>query len=134
MAVLNMLSSYSWDAKAVISIASFAVNYGEFWLVARLFTRDPLAKSVALLKQLPNMVDYSDMLKGQFNMINDLVKKALEVAKCMAELERLPPKYISDAESMTRALNYIPIAVYWIIRSLVACSSQLKHILGQISQ
>nr|GFC70126.1 protein sieve element occlusion B-like [Tanacetum cinerariifolium] len=42
--IFTMLSNYGWDAKAVITLAAFAVNYGEFWLVAQLYTRNPLAK------------------------------------------------------------------------------------------
>ncbi|KAK4489004.1 hypothetical protein RD792_004796 [Penstemon davidsonii] len=130
MAILKVLSSYSWEAKAVISLASFAVKYGEFWLV-HLFVRNPLAKSVALLKQLPDMIELSDFLKSQFEMINDLLKKALEVTKCIAKFQNLPSKYISDdAEPLTMAMTHILSAVYWIIRSLVACAAQHKEVLG----
>ena len=29
MAILNMLSSYTWDAKLVIALAAFAMDYGD---------------------------------------------------------------------------------------------------------
>jgi hypothetical protein len=51
-----LVSNYSWDEKVVLALAGFAVNYGEFWLVAQLYLTNPLAKAVALLKQLPDKV------------------------------------------------------------------------------
>ncbi|KAK6153253.1 hypothetical protein DH2020_012892 [Rehmannia glutinosa] len=131
MEILNMLSTYTWDAKAVIALASFSVNYGQFWLVATLFTTDELAKSVAILKQLPDIIELSDVMKSRFETINNLVKVSLELTRCIAEFRRLPSKYIADdAELMQTAMTHIPIAVYWIVRSLVACASQVTEILG----
>ncbi|KAH6819967.1 hypothetical protein C2S53_018126 [Perilla frutescens var. hirtella] len=129
--ILNVLSSYTWDAKAVIALASFSVNYGQFWLVANLFTSDPLAKSVAVLKQLPEIIDHSDVMKSRFETINSLVKVSLELTRCIAEIRRLPSKYISvEAEPMIVASSHVPFAVYWIVRSLIACASQVTEILG----
>ncbi|KAL2515490.1 Protein SIEVE ELEMENT OCCLUSION B [Forsythia ovata] len=132
VAILNKLSSYTWDAKAVISVASFAVNYGEFWLVALVFDTNPLAKSVAYLKQVSDIIDQSSSLKSQFDTINDLVKAALNLTKCISEFSELPSEYISDDEpSKSIALAYIPTAVYWIIKSLVASGSHITSLLGQ---
>lgn len=131
MGILESLSSYAWDAKAVIALASFSVNYGQFWLVANLFPTDPLAKSVALLKQLPDIIEQSSVMKARFDAINNLVKVSLEVTRSIFEFNRLPSKYISqDSEPMAIALTHIPVAVYWIVRSLVACASQVTEILG----
>lgn len=132
MEILNVLANYTWDAKAVIALASFSINYGQFWLVANLFLDDPLAKSVAILKQFPDIINgHSKVLKPRFETINGLIKVSLELTRHIAEFRSLPAKYISDdAEPLIAASTYIPIAVYWIIRSLVACSSQVTEILG----
>uniref|UniRef100_A0A803MBD9 Uncharacterized protein n=1 Tax=Chenopodium quinoa TaxID=63459 RepID=A0A803MBD9_CHEQI len=53
MALLSLLSSYSWDAKVAIALTALAIAYREFGLVVKLFSSHPLAKSVALLKHLP---------------------------------------------------------------------------------
>ncbi|PIN24130.1 hypothetical protein CDL12_03151 [Handroanthus impetiginosus] len=130
MEILNVVSSYTWDAKAVVALASFSVNYGQFWLVASLFASNPLAKSVALLKQLPDIIEHSDVMKSRFETVNNLVKVSLGLTKCIAEFGRLPSKYIpGDSEPMVLASNHIPLAVYWIIRSLVSCASQVTEIL-----
>jgi hypothetical protein len=52
MSILNKLSSYSWDAKAVLTLAAFALEYGDFWVVAQLYPSDQLAKSLGNLKQV----------------------------------------------------------------------------------
>lgn len=127
-----MLANYAWDAKAAIALASFSIIYGQFWLVGNLFLDDPLAKSVAVLKQFPDIINgHSDVLKPRFQTINGLIKVSLELTRYIAEFRSLPSKYISDdAEPIIAASTYIPMAVYWIIRSLVACSSQVTEIHG----
>ncbi|KAD5507696.1 hypothetical protein E3N88_15399 [Mikania micrantha] len=131
MAILNTLSSYSWEAKVVISLGAFAVNFGEFWLVAQLFATKPLAKSVALLKQLPNIIEHYKSIKPRFDAINNLIKAMLDVTKCIIAFKNLPYQYIpDDTPPKSTALSHIPTAVYWSIKSMVACASQLTSLLG----
>lgn len=131
MAILGMLSSYTWEAKIVIALAAFSVNYGNFWLVAQLHTTNPLAKSVALLKQLPNIIEHSNSLKSQFDAANILIKAVMDVTKCIVEFMELPNQYISvETPPMSVALALVPTAAYWTIRSMVACASQLTSLLG----
>ncbi|KAA8542200.1 hypothetical protein F0562_023352 [Nyssa sinensis] len=131
MAIFNVLSNYSWEAKVVISLAAFAVSYGEFYLVAQLFATNPLAKSVALLKQLPDIIEHSHSLKSRFDAISNLVKVVLDVTKCIVQFKDLPSQYISDdTPPMSVAVANIPAAAYWIIRSMVACMSQIISLLG----
>ncbi|KAI3686401.1 hypothetical protein L1987_80077 [Smallanthus sonchifolius] len=131
MAILNMLSSYTWEAKVVISLGAFAVNFGEFWLVAQLFATNPLAKSVALLKQLPNIIEHYKSLKPRFEAINNLIKAMLDVTKCIISFKNLPYQYLQDdTPPKSTALTHIPTAIYWSIKSMVACASQLTSLLG----
>ncbi|KAG6635038.1 hypothetical protein CIPAW_11G014800 [Carya illinoinensis] len=133
MALLNTLTSFSWDSKVVLTLAAFAVNYGEFWLVGQLCTgtRNPLAKSVAFLKQLPNIVEYSSSLKAQFEALNKLIKAIMDVATCIVEFTELPSQYISDETPAVKAVtSHLPAATYWTIRSVVACSTQIASLIG----
>ncbi|XP_047316854.1 protein SIEVE ELEMENT OCCLUSION B-like [Impatiens glandulifera] len=131
ISILNLLSSYPWDAKVVISLAAFSVNYGEFWLVALLGATNPLAKSLALLKQLPDILEHSNSLKPRFDAVNTLIKAILDVTKCIIDLKELPPNYISqDTPPLSTAMTHIPTAAYWTIRSMVACASQITSLLG----
>ncbi|KEH35012.1 putative sieve element occlusion [Medicago truncatula] len=131
MVLLNYLSSYPWHAKVVLTLAAFAVIFGEFWLVAQSSVSNTLAKSVALLKQLPDIVENSVSLRPQFDALNKLVKAALDVTMCIVEFKDLPSEYISeDAPPMSVASAHIPIATYWVIRSIVACASQIASLIG----
>ncbi|XP_068647965.1 protein SIEVE ELEMENT OCCLUSION B-like [Aristolochia californica] len=131
VAVFNTLSSYSWDAKVVMALAAFAVSYGEFWLTAQLHTVNPLAKSVAALKQLPEILEHSEVLKPRLDALNTLIKAMLDVTKCIIAIKELPAEYITpDTQSMTIAMTHIPTAVYWTIRSVVACASQIIGLIG----
>ncbi|KAH6828494.1 hypothetical protein C2S53_013742 [Perilla frutescens var. hirtella] len=130
--ILKLLANYTWEAKIVIVLASYVVDYAQFSLVAKLYTSNPLAKLIAILKQIPeNIDDISDVIKSKFETIISLVKLSIEVTKFIARFSSLPSKYISsDAEPMVVALTQIPIAVYWITRVVVACASQVTEILG----
>lgn len=131
MAILGMLSGYQWDAKLVISLAAFSVTYGEFWLVAQMFANHPLAKSVAILKQLPDIMEHHASLKSRFDAINELIKAILEVTKIIIEFKKLPSQYITDDQPpLSIAITHIPTAVYWTVKSIVACASQLTTLHG----
>lgn len=131
MTLLNSLSSYPWDAKVVIALAAFAVIYGEFWLVAQLYPTNPLAKSVAHLKQLPDILERAESLKPKFEALASLIKAMLDLTKCIVEFKDLPSQYITpDTPEMVTATAHIPIAVYWTIRSSVACASIIMNLVG----
>ncbi|KAL6997070.1 hypothetical protein U1Q18_007192 [Sarracenia purpurea var. burkii] len=130
MAILNMLSSYSWEAKVVISLAAFTVYYGDFWLLLLLRDTDPLAKSVCSLKQLPHIKDVGAG-SARFEAISKLIKAILDLTNCIVEFKRLPLQYISsDTPELSTALSLIPTAAYWTIRSMVVCVSQIATLLG----
>lgn len=99
--------------------------------MAQLSTANTLAKSVALLKQLPDIVENSVPLRPQFDALNMLVKAALDVTMCIVKFKELPSEYISeDVPPMSVASAHIPIAAYWVIRSIVACASQIAGLIG----
>lgn len=131
MAIFNMLSHYSWDTKVVLTLAAFAADYGEFWLVIQLYATNHLAKSVALLKQIPDIIEHGNSLKSRFEALTKLVKVMLDVSKCIVEFKELPSPYIShDIPPMSTALAHIPTAAYWTIRGIVASASQIISLLG----
>jgi hypothetical protein len=54
-----------------------------------------------------------------------------DVAKCIVEFKELPSQYITpDTPEMLTATAHIPTAVYWTIRSIVACTSQIVGLTG----
>lgn len=131
VSILNMLTNYSWDAKLVLALSACALNYGEFWLLAQNYTTNQLAKSVAILRQLLEIMERTSMLNARFDEINNLVKVMLDITRCIVEFRELPPQYItSDVAALSMALAHIPVAVYWTIRGIVACGSQIAGITG----
>ncbi|KVH88937.1 hypothetical protein Ccrd_024684 [Cynara cardunculus var. scolymus] len=117
--LFHLLSNYGWDAKAAITLAAFAMNYGEFWLVAQLYTANPLAKSLAHLKQLPDIIEHGEVLKPRFEAVTTLIKAMLDLTLCIVKFKELPSQYISvDTPELATATAHIPTAVYWIIRSI----------------
>ncbi|WCJ18066.1 Protein SIEVE ELEMENT OCCLUSION B [Euphorbia peplus] len=126
LSLFNMLSSYSWDAKLVLTMAAFALNYGEFWLLAQIYSTNPLAKSMAILKQLPSLLEHTSPLKPRFDALNNLIKVMMGVTNCIVEFRELPSVYISfQVPALTAAISHIPNAAYWTIRSIVACATQI---------
>ncbi|XP_011014351.1 PREDICTED: uncharacterized protein LOC105118161 [Populus euphratica] len=129
VSLFNMLTSYSWDAKLVLTLAAFALNYGEFWLLAQIYSSNQLAKSMAILRQLPSIMEHSGPLKPRFDAINNLIKVMMDVARCVVEFKDLPPAYISnEVPALSTAMAHIPIAVYWTMRSVVACAAQITSL------
>ncbi|PPD67518.1 hypothetical protein GOBAR_AA39567 [Gossypium barbadense] len=94
MGILNMLSSYSWDAKVVLTLAAFTANFAEFWLIIQLCTSNSLAKSVALLKQLPDLLEHSLTLKPHLDALNKLINAMIDVTKYIIEFTELPFEFI----------------------------------------
>ncbi|KGN63518.1 protein SIEVE ELEMENT OCCLUSION B isoform X2 [Cucumis sativus] len=131
MAILNLLSNYSWDAKVVITLAAFSVTYGQYWLLAQLYTTNMLAKALALLKQLPDVIEHSNSLKPHFDALSKLIAAILNVTKCIVKFTELPSQYISsDTPAMSVALASFPTAAYWTIKSLVACTSLIESLVS----
>ncbi|KAH8519293.1 hypothetical protein H0E87_000907, partial [Populus deltoides] len=129
VSLFNMLPSYSWDAKLVLTLAAFALNYGEFWLLAQIYSSNQLAKSMAILRQLPSIMEQSGPLKPRFDAIDNLIKVMMDVARCVVEFKDLPPAYISnEVPAWSTAMAHIPTAVYWTMRSVVACAAQITNL------
>ncbi|KAI4387726.1 hypothetical protein MLD38_000136 [Melastoma candidum] len=127
--IFSMLSNFPWDAKLVLVLAAFALNYGEFWLLAQIYTSNQLARSMAMLKQLPMVMEQSIHLKPRFESLNSLIRIMLDVAECIVDFKEFPVAYISqDFPAFSAGTSQIPVAVYWTIRSVVACATQIVSI------
>ncbi|KAI7996495.1 Protein SIEVE ELEMENT OCCLUSION B [Camellia lanceoleosa] len=131
LALFNILSSFSWDAKVVIALAAFSIYYARLWLV---LGSNALARSMVLLTQLtqlPDMIKRTDSLKPKFEATTNLIKVMLDVTKCIVDFKELPSQYIVlNPPEMVAATASISIAVYWTLRSIVACALQIKYFTG----
>ncbi|KAG2728070.1 hypothetical protein I3843_01G183300 [Carya illinoinensis] len=136
LSILRMLSDYSWDARAVMTLAAFAFGFGEFWFLVQLQSSDQLAKSVASLKQIPVLVGRIQFQKHQqaFTELINLIKGTMEVIRSIFELEKLPNYGRENVPALSNALDHIPIYVYWVIRTVAGCSTQMTRITGDEQQ
>ncbi|KAG8495882.1 hypothetical protein CXB51_007495 [Gossypium anomalum] len=130
MAIFNMLSSYSWGAKVVLTLAAFAVKFGEFWLISQLCTSNSLAKSMALLKR-PAILEKSQTLKPYFDGLSKLINAMIDVTECIVELTELPSMYIPiDEQPLSTTIAHIYSAIFWIISNVVTCARKITGLVG----
>ncbi len=125
MFLFDLLGKYKWDAKMVIVLAAFALNYGEFLFLLQLYPHNPLAVSVAMLKQLPNKLS---TMKPRFKALRLLVKKMVDVTKCIIKFEGLPLFNVDLDKEVAVTKSYIYVSAYWVTRSALACSSQITDL------
>ncbi|KAI4345747.1 hypothetical protein L6164_012845 [Bauhinia variegata] len=136
LAILNKLSGYSWDAKAVLTLASFALEYGDFWLLSQLQPTDPLAKSVAILKRVPALTRPAALQKHCQDIVelNNLIKASLQVIEAIFELEKLTSYDVKEVPALAPAMEQIPIDVYWAIITIVACVTQIDCLTNDLEE
>ncbi|CAN6677293.1 unnamed protein product [Malus baccata var. baccata] len=127
LAILNKLSTYSWEAKAVLVFAAFALEYGEFWLLAQTQQSDLLAKSVAILKRVPVLLKPTELQKRRQAVVelNVLIKTTLQVIECIFELEKLSAYDPKDVPALAIAMDHIPVDVYWSIITIFSCATKI---------
>ncbi|KAL8532764.1 hypothetical protein ACS0TY_009102 [Phlomoides rotata] len=114
MQLLHSLSNYSWDVKAVITYAAFAINYGEFSLLNQ--SSDLTIATLMGFAHQSFEFDHSDA-------VVNLLDTAIKLTRCVIDFKDFPPKYI------TLQPHEIPLVVYLIIRTLVVCASLLTDVL-----
>lgn len=126
MMLFELLRNYRWGDKVVLVLTAFAKCYGELWLLRQLYSSNPLAKSVAILKGLSNDIS---KFKHQLKTLNLLAKAMIDVAKCIIKFEGLPLENVKlDDEMVAATKSQIYMAAYWVIRSALTCSSQITDL------
>ncbi|MED6220178.1 hypothetical protein PIB30_042318 [Stylosanthes scabra] len=127
LAILNKLKNYEWDAKAVLTLAAFGLEYGEFWLLGQEKPTDVLAKSIAVLKRVPVLARPAAVQKHREAVIelNNLVKTTLQVIELIFALEKLTTYDTKDVPALLPAIEQIPVDVYWSIITIVAIVTQI---------
>uniref|UniRef100_A0A2N9IHJ0 Sieve element occlusion N-terminal domain-containing protein n=1 Tax=Fagus sylvatica TaxID=28930 RepID=A0A2N9IHJ0_FAGSY len=127
LSIFHVLSIYGWDAKLVLALAAFSLIYGEFWLLAQIYSTNQLAKPMAMLRQVPGIMEHATQLKTRLKALNGLIKTILDVARCAIEIRELQSMYTTHESPHFAAVKntFIPTAIYWTVRSMVACAAQI---------
>ncbi|TYJ43366.1 hypothetical protein E1A91_A03G147700v1 [Gossypium mustelinum] len=128
MVSFDLLGSHRWGAKAALALAAFAISYGEFSLLMQLRPHIPLAVSIANFKQIPSNMS---MLKPQVKALRSLSKTMVDLTKCIIEFEALPLVHVGpNMEDLAVIKPKIYVTAYWIIRSTLVCSFQIKSLMA----
>lgn len=131
MSLFKMLSNYPWETKVVLCLAAFSAIYGELWLVAKLCTTNPLAKSVAILKQVFYIIHNNKELRNQLGALEKLIEAIINITKNIVEVSELPSEYLSlDVSPILVTKSYITVAAYWTVRSIIACAWHVSTLPG----
>ncbi|KAI4345935.1 hypothetical protein L6164_013020 [Bauhinia variegata] len=130
LAILDKLSHYDWEAKAVLTLAAFALEYGDFSLLAKFESTDPLAKSVAILKRVPALTRPTAVQKHRQAIVelNSLIKATLQVIELIFELDKFPSYDSKDVPGLGPAEEQIPVDVYWAIITIAAIVTQIDSL------
>ncbi|KAM5553761.1 hypothetical protein ABKV19_025811 [Rosa sericea] len=124
--MFDKLKPYPWEAKAVLALAAFALEYGDFWHLAQLY-----GQCNQLTNSVPVLIKQATLKKreGEVLELNRLIKDTLEVSRLICKVEGL---YIhnrtEDAPTLYTAVDSIPIYVFWTITAIVACAAKVTHL------
>uniref|UniRef100_A0A803Q102 Sieve element occlusion N-terminal domain-containing protein n=1 Tax=Cannabis sativa TaxID=3483 RepID=A0A803Q102_CANSA len=123
-------------AKAVLTLAVFAKEYGDFIEYHRnkyninndLATSDQLTDSLAFLKGWK--IELLDKQKTEIRELNVLIEKTLELMNAMNELEKFSKNRKVSMDGVKADL-ILPEEVdyYWVIMAVIACVNKFTTIL-----
>ena len=132
MNILHLIKQYNWDSKAVLALSSFAITFGEFRQVVSLYSTNELAKSAAILKQMPEYLEHAVELRPKLDALFDVIKEIIDVTKKIVEFYDLPHHeyFTTESPELLAAVNHIPTAVYWTIQSIVVSAMQILALTG----
>lgn len=135
MAILDKVKNYSWEAKAVLTLAAFAMEFGDFWLLAELYKSNPLAKQLAMLKRASVFINPSDLQKRQQAVLelSNLIKTTMRVIKDFDEFEKLS-FHSNDIPGLVAAMDNMPVYAYWAIHTIVACAMKVTILTSSSDQ
>jgi hypothetical protein len=97
ISILKELSSYSWETKAVLALAAFALNYKYFSVLAQLDSSREVIESVEIPKHVPATSLKHLHLQKYKEKIIELINYVLDFSESVLELKKLSTHdYIKD--------------------------------------
>nr|KYP65124.1 hypothetical protein KK1_011353 [Cajanus cajan] len=129
MLILEQLRHYSWDAKALIVQAAFAVEYGKFVYLCPAVTATEWNVVERSLADLNGVVVVQQNTQQHLSYFSSVVKKVMQVIECITEWKRLISSRhdIKDVPALAETLHQIPVVVYWAIFTFVTCTGQIDE-------
>ncbi|KAI9119494.1 hypothetical protein K1719_009370 [Acacia pycnantha] len=119
--ILEKLRSYTWDAKAVIALSAFALDFGETWRLS--FITEPTKDNALELHIFRLGCEEAKPTKSNLDLITTLVNITFQLIEGVLTLE----KKISDK---TLSPKDVP-TLDWYIKCKVV--GNLNHVLGRLN-
>ncbi|KAF8016415.1 hypothetical protein BT93_H1813 [Corymbia citriodora subsp. variegata] len=128
--LFNILSSFSWDAKAVLTLLALSIYYAEHWRLAQIEESDDLLSITATLRGSHAIGKSSDAQRIKaFVALNNLIKSTLEFTKCAVEFV----SYSQDFGEISASID-ISAHFYYIIVVILGCSVQFSGLMSMSNE
>jgi len=125
-----MLSSFSWDAKAVLTLLALSVYYAEHWRLTQIEESDDLLSLTATLRGSHAIGKSSDTQRIKaFVALNNLIKLTLEFTKCAVEFVSYPRDFGEISASIDISARF-----YYIIVIILGCSVQFSGLISMSNE
>ena len=116
--ILNMLRKYSWRGKAELTLAAFAVVFGDFCVFAKIhhLVYEQVLKSLAILQGVPIFANSSELLKRQV-----IIHQIKEIIETILQVMQKNVWYLREPLKMEEIINLI-------ITTVVACAIEVSNL------
>lgn len=134
MDILEILISYPWEAKALLTLTAFTAEFGDIWHLNHYSHMDPLAKSLAMVKKVSSLKKHLDNLRYRQVLLgpNSLIFNCLKAIKYMNLLRNFSKYDVRELSELSSALRQIPLVTYWVIHIIVASRTELSSYLNDV--
>ncbi|KAL5574255.1 hypothetical protein UlMin_023852, partial [Ulmus minor] len=116
--ILSMLPEYSWRGKAELTLAAFAVVFGDFCIFAKInhLVYEQVLKSSAIQKGEPFFANSSELLKRQV-----IIHQIKEIIETILQVMQKNVWYLREPLKMEEIINLI-------ITTVVACAIEVSNL------
>ncbi|PON83310.1 Sieve element occlusion [Trema orientale] len=126
--IFREISTYSWEAKAVLALGAFAMEFGHFsylqYQIRQSITDIAFLKSLGTLRNMTSSV-FTDSPYTQLIQIQKIIGMTMEVMDIYFQLtENSGPNIIATIQQ-TLPIK-LELVCYWITLTVVACATQLN--------
>ncbi|ONI29578.1 LOW QUALITY PROTEIN: hypothetical protein PRUPE_1G202900 [Prunus persica] len=130
-AIFKKLKTFSWEAKAVLTLAAFALEYVEISGTLPSTMASVTNLPMAILKRVPILIKHETLKKRRAAIaeLNNLIMETYHVIGYIVNLDDLlHNNNPNDVPTLTTAGRKIPTVVYWTIFTIVACTDEINRI------
>ncbi|XP_030441406.2 protein SIEVE ELEMENT OCCLUSION B-like [Syzygium oleosum] len=124
--LLDELSSFSWDAKAVLTLLALSIFYVENWRHAQIQASDILLCEMARLRGLQTG---TSSITRRIKVFVNLIEEILNFINCVVEFM----SYSKDSGEMSVSID-ISANFYYIIVSVLGCSVLFRSMISESNE